>query len=115
VVESDFVEKARLAAEEILEPPLRVKRAANLLYQVTVNNRLEVTVSPRTPMRGQSAFQTDLCVFEEVARGIVKGDQVLKQLPASGSQEDRAGHVRPLRDRGPSAPQDIVCRLDFTL
>jgi hypothetical protein len=28
---------------------------------------LKVTVDPRTPTRGQSAFQTDLCVFEDIS------------------------------------------------
>ena len=36
---------------------------------MTVNNRLELTVNPKQPMRGQSAFQTDLCVFEELSDG----------------------------------------------
>jgi hypothetical protein len=38
-----------------------------LLYQVTVDNQLRVTVDPRKPMRGQSAFETDLCLFDDVA------------------------------------------------
>jgi hypothetical protein len=65
-----FVQEALAAAEEILAPPLLIRRHASLLYQVTVNNRLEVTVDPRTPLRGQSAFQTDLCVFEDVGGGV---------------------------------------------
>ena len=64
--EDPFVEEALNAANEILAEPLHVKRGASLLYQVTVNNRLELTVDPRSPTRGRSAFQTDLCVFERV-------------------------------------------------
>jgi hypothetical protein len=64
--EDVFVQEALAAAEEILAPPLLIRRHAPLLYQVTVNNRLEVTVDPRHLARGQSAFQTDLCVFEDV-------------------------------------------------
>lgn len=52
-----------------MPPPLLSRRHAPLLYQVTVNNRLEVTVDPREMSRGQSAFQTDLCVFEDVEEG----------------------------------------------
>ena len=64
--EAVFVQEALAAAEEILAPPLIIIRHAPLLYQVTVNNQLEVTVNPRKLSRGQSAFQTDLCVFEDI-------------------------------------------------
>jgi hypothetical protein len=37
---------------------------------VTVNNALQVTVDPRKPVKGQSAFETDLCVFERRAEGL---------------------------------------------
>ena len=62
--ESKFVEIALDAASKVLHAPLAVKRGASLLYEVTVNNALIVTVDPKRPMRGTSAFQTDLCVFE---------------------------------------------------
>lgn len=69
--EDIFVEEAMAAAEKILPPPLLIRRHAPLLYEVTVNNRLEVTINPRKPSRGRSAFQTDLCIFEEVDADIV--------------------------------------------
>lgn len=69
--ESEFVEIAKAAAEEILSPPLSIKRGAALLYQVTVDNRLELTVDPKNPVRGSSAFQTDLCVFEEKEKDVL--------------------------------------------
>jgi hypothetical protein len=62
--EDPFVATAMSAAEEVLAPPLSIQRGAALLYQVTVDNRLQIKVDPKRPMRGQSAFQTDLCVFE---------------------------------------------------
>lgn len=62
--ESPFVEIAKTVAEKILRPPLFVQRGAALLYQVTVDNRLSPTVNVKRPVRGNSAFQTDLCVFE---------------------------------------------------
>jgi len=64
--EDPFVETALAAAEEVLGEPLHVQRGAALLYQVKVNTRLEITVNPKRPMRGESAFQTDLCVFERI-------------------------------------------------
>lgn len=63
--ESTFVEVAREVAEKILPPPLFVERGAALLYQVTVDNQLSLTVNVKRPARGNSAFQTDLCVFEK--------------------------------------------------
>ena len=66
VKEDSFVDEARTIADEILDPPLFIRRGAALLYQVTVNNRLNLAIDPKKPIRGQSAFQTDLCVFEKV-------------------------------------------------
>lgn len=66
MVEDPFVDTALRAAKAVLAPPLSVQRGAALLYQVTVDNRLDLGVDPKVPVRGQSAFQTDLCVFEEV-------------------------------------------------
>jgi hypothetical protein len=66
--EDEFVEIAEAAATSILDKPLRVQRHAVLLYQITLDNELKL-VPPKhelqKPKRGQSAFQTDLCVFED--------------------------------------------------
>ncbi len=69
--ESKFVDIALLATQKALEPPLSVRRGAALLYQVTVDNKLALTVDPKQPMRGDSAFQTDLCVFDQKSDGVV--------------------------------------------
>ncbi len=58
-------------AEKFLAPPLSIQRHAALLYQVTADNKLKVTVDPKHPSRGASAFQTDLCVFEETSTDVV--------------------------------------------
>jgi hypothetical protein len=62
--EDPFVDIALRAAKAVIGPTLSVKRGAALLYQVTVDNRLKLTIDPANPRRGRSAFQTDLCVFE---------------------------------------------------
>lgn len=65
--ESPFVADAEQIAKSFLVAPLKVERGAPLLYELTVNNNLEV-MNPshvRKPKRGQSAFQTDLCIFED--------------------------------------------------
>lgn len=70
MAEDPFVETALRAAQEVVAPPLSVRRGAVLLYEVTVDNRLHVRVDPKKPVRGRSAFQTDLCVFEAVEPGV---------------------------------------------
>ncbi len=68
--ESEFVEVAKKVAETILPSPLFVQRGAALLYQVTVDNQLSPTVNVKHPVRGNSAFQTDLCVFEKKSEDV---------------------------------------------
>lgn len=46
--------------------PLVVAKGAVLLYQVRVDNRLEIAVNPKRPRKGQSAFQTDITIFEKL-------------------------------------------------
>jgi hypothetical protein len=65
MAEDALVTVAHAAVMSQLKPPLSVRRGAALLYAVTVDNRLVVRVDPRRPVRGQAAFETDLCVFEE--------------------------------------------------
>ena len=64
--EDPFVVTAMSAAAEVIALPLSIQRGAALLYQVTVDNKLQIKINPKKPMRGQSAFQTDLCVFEQI-------------------------------------------------
>ncbi|MDR1996013.1 hypothetical protein [Azonexus sp.] len=76
--ESKFVDKfveiaQNLITRELKKQPLKVQPHAVLLYQVTVDNNLKVMseAQVRSPKRGSSAFQTDLCLFE------VKSEDVL--------------------------------------
>jgi hypothetical protein len=69
--ESKFVETALAAAKKVLLHPLSIQRGAVLLYEVSVDNNLSLTVDPKHPVRGDSAFQTDLCVFEAKSDDIV--------------------------------------------
>ena len=85
--EDVFVQEALAAAKEILAPPLIVLRHEPLLYQVTVNNRLKVTVDPRKLSRGQAAFQTDLCVFEDIDAE-VRIPRVVMEFKAGVSTHD---------------------------
>ncbi len=45
-------------------PPYRLEVSLNLFYEVVVDSRLHIRTDVRRPMRGQSAFQTDLCLVE---------------------------------------------------
>lgn len=68
--EDSFVALAMKAAQDILGGSLIIKRSAPILYKVAVDNEMRLTVDPLSPKRGQSAFQTDLCVFEKKDGGI---------------------------------------------
>jgi hypothetical protein len=70
-IESEFVDVAMKAARKVLAHPLEIHRGASLLYQVTVDNKLNLTVNIKSPTRGNSAFQTDLCVFEALADDVL--------------------------------------------
>jgi hypothetical protein len=71
--ESPFVDVALRVAKRILKHPLVVQRGAPLLYEVKVNTNLEVMEPERIrkPSRGSSAFQTDLCIFDESRPGVL--------------------------------------------
>jgi hypothetical protein len=68
--EDPFVDEALAAASGILAEPLSMRRAAPLLNQVIVNNELGLTIDPKSPTRGQSAFQTYLCVYEPASEKV---------------------------------------------
>lgn len=68
MAEDPFVGVALEVARTILRPPFLVRRGAALFYELTLDNELQLTVNPRAPTRGQAAFQTDLCVFEQRER-----------------------------------------------
>jgi len=81
VAESSFVETANTFIDEALnDPSLKVKKGAVLLYQVTVDNNLRVMGEDqiRHPKRGDSAFQTDLCIFEERSEDVLLPRVVLE-------------------------------------
>lgn len=65
--ESAFVEIFEKAAANVFGKELVVKRGANLFYELTLDKALELCVKDtRSPKRGNSAFQTDICIFELV-------------------------------------------------
>jgi hypothetical protein len=64
--ESPFVKIFEDASKEIFKDTLIIKRGANLLYELPLNNKLELYFPDlKNPKRGSSAFQTDICVFEK--------------------------------------------------
>lgn len=70
--ESPFVGIALQTATALLKPPLSIDRSQPLLYELKVSDTLEIMqpTQIKKPKRGSSAFETDLCVFEEVSEGI---------------------------------------------
>jgi hypothetical protein len=61
--DDQFVTHVEKVAKRILPRGLIIRRGASLLYEVTVDHRLEIRVDPKKPSRGHAAFQTDLCIF----------------------------------------------------
>ncbi len=68
--ESPFVKAAKEVASQLLQSPLYIEQGAALIYQLAVDNQLNLTVNLKRPVRGNSAFQTDLCIFEKKGEGI---------------------------------------------
>jgi len=65
--ESLFVKVFEDALKEIFKETLIVKKGANLIYDLALNENLELNVTDtKNPKRGKSAFQTDICVFEKI-------------------------------------------------
>jgi hypothetical protein len=87
MVEDALVEKVLREARRRFRPPLVVERGEVLLYQVRVNNRLEITVDPKNPRRGQSAFQTDISVFERLDKN-TRIPRVVMEFKAEVSTHD---------------------------
>lgn len=80
--ESEFVAIALEVGNRILpHPQYHVEQGAVLLYQITVDNRLEVRIDIRHPVRGRSAFETDLCVFENREVEDKSGELTIIHLP----------------------------------
>jgi len=68
--ESHFVSVFESVAAEAMGSNALIKRKANLFYQLTLNRELKLDVkNTALPVRGRSAFQTDICIFE-VLNGI---------------------------------------------
>jgi hypothetical protein len=75
------------AAHRNLSPPLSIRRGAPLLYAIAVDNNLNLTVTPKAPIRGDSAFETDLCVFEDKSDGISIPRVVLEFKPGISTHD----------------------------
>jgi len=64
--ESDFIKVFEQVASECYRDLVIIK-GANLFYELTLNQNLQLSVSDTTnPKRGNSAFQTDICIYEKI-------------------------------------------------
>lgn len=65
--ESKFVRKFLDIAKEVLNESFIIKNKANLLYELSLDQNLELAIKDtKNPKRGNSAFQTDICIFEKI-------------------------------------------------
>jgi len=64
--ESEFVDIFEKAANQIIGNKLNIIKGANLYYELSLDKNLQLSVDlSKKPMRGNSAFQTDICIFEK--------------------------------------------------
>jgi len=87
--ESPFVKIFESVASEISGENLIVEKGANLLYQLQLNKQLQVALTENDiihPKRGKSAFQTDICIFEQI--GEVKLPRVVIEFKTSITTHD---------------------------
>lgn len=68
MTEADFAKDICKKTQRIVKP-LIATIGAPLLYEITVDGNCSVTVDPSAPRRGQSAFETDIAVFQDLANG----------------------------------------------
>lgn len=65
--ESAFVQIFEEAAKEVLGGTAIVKRGESLYYSLSLDRKLCLsTPNTKTPKRGSSAFETDICIFEKI-------------------------------------------------
>jgi len=63
--ESPFVKIFEDAANLVSGSKLKITRKSNLFYQLYLDNHLNLCINDtRNPKRGNSAFQVDLCIFQ---------------------------------------------------
>lgn len=64
--ESQFVSVFENAAVEVMGNKVHVERGASLFYQLSLDRKLRLDVDTASPKRGSSAFETDICIFEDL-------------------------------------------------
>lgn len=69
--ESEFISVFEVTASQIMGKNAKVKRGTNLFYQLSLDRSLTLKIdADKRPKRGASAFQTDICIFEELPNGV---------------------------------------------
>ncbi len=67
MIESKFLEIFTKAAVQVSDKNIIIKTKTNLLYELYLDKNLKLSpTEPQNPKRGVSAFQTDLCVYENI-------------------------------------------------
>lgn len=121
MTEDRFVGTMERVIAGLLPKKLEVMRGAALLYEIKVDNRLEFTVKPSAPVRGQSAFQTDLCIFERLGKSL-RIPRVVLEFKASVTTHDlltysakarKHKHIYPYLRYGLVASKDAVVPSKF--
>jgi hypothetical protein len=84
--ETEFTHNLKDLLKNKLPEKYIVEEFANLYYQLTINNKLELEQHPKIPKRGNSAFQTDILISEK--RGELIIPKVVIELKGGLSTHD---------------------------
>lgn len=94
--ESEYVSLFKVAVEKVLkevnfsigkDQNLCIEADKNLFYELTVNQNLDLQVKNiKKQIRGESAFQTDICIFEK--KGEEKFPRVVIEFKINPSTHD---------------------------
>lgn len=65
--ESKYVIEFSKIAQKVFANSFIIKKKVNLLYELSLDKNLELNIQDtQNPKRGNSAFQTDICIFEKI-------------------------------------------------
>jgi len=63
--ESTFLNEFYNIAKKVIPKEFIIKTKSNILYELMLNDKLEIQIKEfKNPKRGNSAFQTDICIYE---------------------------------------------------
>lgn len=86
-LQKELIERMRkMFVKADLDKSLIVESGAKLYYELTINNKLELQQNPKEPLRGKSAFETDILISKK--DGNLKIPKVVIELKKNMTTHD---------------------------